>query len=68
VNDGIFNLDVPTSCPGVPDNILIPRESWQEKDAYDIAAKRLAKLFVENFKKFKDVPKEIVEAGPRVYD
>lgn len=68
VHDEIFNLDVPTSCPSVPDSILIPRESWQEKDAYDIAAKRLARLFVENFKRFRDVPKEIVDAGPKVYD
>ncbi len=66
IHDDIFNLDVPTSCPNVPSEILIPRNTWQERDAYDIAAKRLARLFVENFKRFKDIPKEIVEAGPRI--
>jgi phosphoenolpyruvate carboxykinase (ATP) len=68
IHDDTFNLDVPTSCPNVPSDILIPRNTWQEKDAYDIAAKRLARLFVENFKKFKDIPKEIVEAGPRIFE
>ncbi len=68
IHDDIFNLDVPTSCPNVPSEILMPRNTWQERDAYDIAAKRLARLFVENFKRFKDIPKEIVEAGPRIME
>jgi phosphoenolpyruvate carboxykinase (ATP) len=67
VRDDIFNLDIPTSCPDVPSEILDPRATWQEKDAYDIAAKRLAGLFVENFSKFKDIPKEIWDAGPRIH-
>jgi phosphoenolpyruvate carboxykinase (ATP) len=64
-HDDIFNLDIPLSCPNVPSEILIPRNTWQERDAYDIAAKRLARLFVENFKRFNDVPDEIIKAGPR---
>lgn len=67
VHDDIFNLHIPTSCPGVPSEILNPMYTWQEKDAYDIAAKRLAALFVENFSKFKDVPKKIADAGPRLH-
>jgi phosphoenolpyruvate carboxykinase (ATP) len=67
-HDEIFNLDIPTSCRGVPSEILDPRTTWQEKDAYDIAAKRLAKLFVENFSKFEDIAKETRDAGPRVVD
>ena len=63
----IFNLDIPRSCPGVPSEILDPRFTWPEKDAYDIAAKRLARLFVENFTKFKNIPIEIKEAGPRIH-
>jgi phosphoenolpyruvate carboxykinase (ATP) len=67
VCDDIFNLDIPTSCPDVPSEILDPRATWQERDAYDIAAKRLAGLFVENFSKFKDIPEEIRDAGPRIH-
>lgn len=66
VNDGIFNLHIPTSCPDVPSEILNPRSTWQEKDAYDIAAKRLATLFADNFSRFEDVSKEIGNAGPRI--
>jgi phosphoenolpyruvate carboxykinase (ATP) len=62
----IFNLDMPTSCPGVPDNVLDPRNTWSDKDKYDAAAKRLAALFVKNFEKFGSVQKEIVDAGPKV--
>lgn len=62
----IFNLDMPTSCSGVPDEVLDPRNTWSDKDRYDAAAKRLAALFVKNFEKFGNVAKEIVEAGPRV--
>jgi phosphoenolpyruvate carboxykinase (ATP) len=61
----IFNLDIPTSCPGVPDEVLDPRNTWSDKDRYDAAARRLAALFVKNFEKFGNMPKEIVEAGPR---
>jgi len=66
VHDDIFNLDIPTSCPGVPSEVLDPRTTWQEKDAYDIAAKRLATLFVENFSRFENIPNEIRAAGPRI--
>jgi len=66
VHDYIFNLDIQTSCPGVPSEILDPQITWQEKGAYAIAAKRLASLFVENFSKFENIPKEIRDAGPRI--
>jgi phosphoenolpyruvate carboxykinase (ATP) len=61
----IFNLDMPTSCPNVPPEILDPRNTWSDKDKYDAAARRLALLFVKNFEKFGSVSKEIVNAGPR---
>jgi len=60
-----FNLDMPTSCPGVPDDVLDPRNTWSDKDRYDAAAKRLALLFVKNFEKFGNIQKEIVAAGPK---
>jgi phosphoenolpyruvate carboxykinase (ATP) len=62
----IFNLNMPTSCPGVPDEVLDPRNTWSDKDRYDASAKRLAALFVRNFEKFGSMPREIVEAGPKV--
>jgi phosphoenolpyruvate carboxykinase (ATP) len=57
---------MPTSCFGVPDEVLDPRNTWSDKDKYDAAARRLAALFVKNFEKFGKMPKEIVEAGPRI--
>ncbi len=45
----VFNLAVPTSCPGVPDEILNPRNTWADKDAYDAAAEKLRKMFQDNF-------------------
>ena len=61
----IFNLDIPRSCPGVPEEVLDPRNTWSDKDRYDASAKRLAALFAKNFEKFGSVSKEIVEAGPK---
>jgi phosphoenolpyruvate carboxykinase (ATP) len=61
----LFNLDMPTSCSGVPDEVLDPRNTWSDKDRYDASARRLAALFVKNFEKFGSVSKEIVEAGPK---
>jgi len=63
----IFNLDIPTTCPGVPDSVLDPRSTWPDKDAYDAQAKKLAGMFVENFKTFeKHVDASVKAAGPRV--
>jgi phosphoenolpyruvate carboxykinase (ATP) len=63
----IFNLDIPTTCPGVPESVLDPRSTWPDKDAYDVQAKKLAGMFVENFKTFeKHVDPSVKAAGPRV--
>ena len=65
-HDEIFNVDVPQSCPDVPAEIMNPRDTWTDKDAYDEAAKKLARMFQENFtKKYPNMPKHIVDAGPR---
>ncbi len=55
---------MPTSCPGVPYEVLDPRNTWHDGDEYDAAARRLAALFAKNFAKFGNVSKDIVNAGP----
>ncbi len=65
--DPIFGVAVPESCPGVPSEILWPRNTWADKDGYDKTAKKLASLFAENFKKYADqASDEIRNAGPRL--
>ena len=62
----IFNIDVPVSCPGVPDDVLDPRGTWPDAGEYDEQAKKLAGMFAENFKTFeKDVPAAVKQAGPK---
>ena len=64
--DPVFNVYVPNSCPGVPAAILIPRDTWEDKDNYDRKARELARLFVDNFSRFTDnITPEIIAAGPR---
>ena len=61
--ESAFGLRIPTSCPGVPPELLNPRNAWKDKDAYDRMASELAERFAKNFEKF-DVPEAIREAGP----
>ena len=62
----IFNVDYPTSCPGVPDEKLDARGMWEDKAAYDEQAKKLAGMFQANFaKKYPNMPQNIVDAGPK---
>jgi phosphoenolpyruvate carboxykinase (ATP) len=61
----IFNLQIPISCPGIPDELLDPSQTWKDKKDYNIAARKLARLFTQNFEKFGRVSKEIVDAGPK---
>jgi phosphoenolpyruvate carboxykinase (ATP) len=67
VQDPIFGVEIPKSCPGVPDEVLLPKNTWKDPAAYDAAAKRLAFLFSENFAKYRDGASEAVRAaGPRI--
>jgi phosphoenolpyruvate carboxykinase (ATP) len=63
-HDDLFNLDIPTEVPDVPSDILDPKNTWADKDSYDLSAKKLSQMFVENFKKFQNVAPEIMNAGP----
>lgn len=63
--DPIFGVHVPVSCPDVPSEVLKPRNTWQNQQAYDEKARHLARLFSENFKQFADgVSDEVKAAGP----
>ena len=66
VMDPHFGVHIPVHCPGVPDEVLQPKETWADKDAYDKKAKELALQFKENFSKFEDIPANIYSAGPNV--
>lgn len=61
--DPIFGLDVITECPNVPSEILIPRNAWPDKAAYEAMARKLAGLFQANFEKYKDEVGAEVEAA-----
>ena len=46
----VFNLAMPRSCPGVPSEVLNPRNTWDDPEAYDAAAARLRDMFRENYR------------------
>jgi phosphoenolpyruvate carboxykinase (ATP) len=65
VMDPVFRVAVPVRVPGVPDEVLIPRNTWPDKVAYDEAANRIADMFHDNFEKYADgVSDGIRNAGP----
>lgn len=65
-HDDLFNLDIPQSCSNVPSEVMNPRDTWADKEAYDQTARRLAGMFKKNFdENYPDMDKEIAEAGPR---
>jgi phosphoenolpyruvate carboxykinase (ATP) len=65
VMDPIFRVAVPTSVPGVPSEVLIPRGTWPDPAAYDAAALRIANMFHENFEAYAEgVSDAVRRAGP----
>jgi phosphoenolpyruvate carboxykinase (ATP) len=64
--DPNFGLAVPVRVPDVPDEVLDPRATWDDPEAYDAAAAKLAGMFGENFARYADhVPERVSAAGPR---
>ena len=62
----VFGLNMPTSCPNVPSEILSPKNTWADKNAYDSKANELANTFNKNFAQFADnANAEILEAAPK---
>jgi phosphoenolpyruvate carboxykinase (ATP) len=63
--DPVFGFDVPMECPGVPAEILWPRQTWQDPAAYDAKARELAARFTANFRQFEaQAAPEVVAAAP----
>lgn len=62
----VFGLQMPNSCPDVPDDLLHPKNTWADPTAYDVKANELAEKFVQNFEKFKESANdEIMAAAPK---
>jgi phosphoenolpyruvate carboxykinase (ATP) len=65
VSDRVFGVDVPVAVPGVPREVLRPRDTWADGAAYDAAAAELAAMFKANFEQFADQVSDAVKtAGP----
>lgn len=62
----VFGMEIPVACPGVPSELLYPRDTWTDKNAYDKQAMLLAQKFIRNFEKYADGVDQMVRAaGPR---
>jgi len=64
--DPVFGFEIPAECPGVPAEVLNPRETWADKALYDAKCRELAGLFAANFKKFNVTSSAINGAGPKI--
>ncbi len=65
--DPVFGFEVPSHCNNVPSELMWPRNTWSDKAAYDGVQKKLAKFFVDNFKKFEAGASDAIRgAGPKL--
>lgn len=65
----IFGIEMPKSCPGVPENILHPQNTWSDNNAYNRKASALAGHFIKNFEKFEaSANKNILEGAPKIIE
>jgi phosphoenolpyruvate carboxykinase (ATP) len=63
--DPVFGFAVPRSAPGIPNALLLPRQTWPDADEYDATAARLARALTENFTNFaQSAPAAVRAAGP----
>lgn len=66
-NHEVFGMAIPVTCPNVPDEVLNPRNTWEDKNAYDNKARSLADLFTRNFEKYASgVTAEVLAAAPKI--
>ena len=66
-NHEVFGLAMPKECENVPTEILSPKNTWNDKTAYDTKANKLANAFINNFKQYEDFAnEEIMNASPKV--
>lgn len=62
----VFGIGIPESCPNVPDEVLSPRATWADKEAYDLKARELAREFISNFKKYETLASsDILDGAPK---
>ncbi|MGC4057661.1 MAG: phosphoenolpyruvate carboxykinase (ATP) [Chitinophagaceae bacterium] len=59
----VFGVLKPQSCPGVPNELLNPRETWADKEAYDKKALELGALFNKNFEKYADQASDAIKSA-----
>ncbi len=65
--DPVFGLAIPKKVEGVPNEVLVPRNTWEDKNAFDQKAQELADMFAKNFRKFEEeASQELIKAGPKV--
>ena len=65
-SEPVFGVEIPVAVPGVPTEVLNPKDSWSDKKAFDETASKLAELFNKNFEQYREGSSaEIAAAGPR---
>ena len=65
--DPILGLSIPRACPGLPEGMLIPKQTWKDPAEYDKKSRHLAGMFLENIKAMSlDLPASVLQSGPRL--
>ena len=68
-NFDVFNFKIPKTVPGVPDDILSPIDTWEDKEAFKVEVRKLAEKFTVNFEKYADeTPEEVIQKGGPTID